>query len=316
MPGTALPQLGLGLRHVHVEHILQHQPEVDWFEIISENFMFSHGRPRHVLRQVAERYPLAMHGVSLSIGSSDPLDMAYLRALKVLADEIKPRWISDHLCWTGVHGHNTHDLLPLPLTDETLAHVAARVRTVQDVLQRPLLLENPSTYLRYAASTWSEPAFLAELVAQTGCQLLFDVNNCYVSCFNAGQDPQDYLATLPWHAIAQLHLAGHQHCGTHIIDTHDRPVAAPVWELFRQVWARSPQPGVLLEWDADIPDFDACLAELHKARRYLHEDIPADAARPAARHEAISTPVDFLIAPVLQDAATHTTEPRHAQPVL
>ncbi|WP_051711073.1 MNIO family bufferin maturase [Andreprevotia chitinilytica] len=310
------PQLGLGFRHTHVDHILTHWPQVDWFEVISENFMFSQGRPRHVLRQIAERYPLVMHGVSMSIGSTDSLDFDYLRALKALAAEVQPMWVSDHLCWTGILGKNTHDLLPLPLTDETLQHVASRIRTVQDVLERPLVLENPSSYLSYTMSSWSEPAFLAELVAQTGCQLLFDVNNCYVSCFNAGLDPVQYLQALPHQAIVQLHLAGHQHCGTHIIDTHDRPVAAPVWDLFHQAWALCDHPAILLEWDGNIPSFDTCLTELHKAAHYIRGTMPAldtSPIRPEA--EAISTPVDFLIAPLMGEArqtAANDMEPQNA----
>jgi len=306
-PGSNWPRLGLGLglRHVHVEHILKHRPAVDWFEVISENFMFSAGRPRQVLRQLAERYPLVMHGVSMSIGSSDPLDFRYLQALKALADEIQPQWISDHLCWTGIQGKHTHDLLPLPLTDETLQHVAQRIRIVQAVLERPLVLENPSSYLSYTQSSWTEPAFLAELVAQTGCRLLFDVNNCYVSCYNAGLDPQDYLQALPYEAIVQLHLAGHQHCGSHIIDTHDRPVATAVWQLFQQVWRRSPAAAILLEWDGNIPDFDTCLAELHKARGFMQQHVshwPATDKGGADDAEAVSTPVDFMVAPLMAEA--------------
>jgi uncharacterized protein (UPF0276 family) len=208
--------LGLGLRHPHFQHILKHQPQVDWFEIISENFMYSQGKPRHILRQIAELYPIVMHGVSLSIGSTDNLNFEYLSLLKDLANEIKPAWISDHLCWTGVVGVNTHDLLPLPLNESTLAHVAARIRRIQDYLNRPLIIENPSTYLTFNQSTIPEAEFLKLLVEQTGCGLLLDVNNTYVSCFNAGNDPLEYIETLPNDAIVQVHIAGHQHCGTHI----------------------------------------------------------------------------------------------------
>ena len=294
--------LGLGLRHVHVDFILAHWPQVDWFEIISENFMFSAGRPRQVLRQIGERYPLVMHGVSLSIGSTDPLDFDYLRALKSLATEIQPQWVSDHLCWTGVLGQNTHDLLPLPLTDEALQHVATRINRVQDFLERPLVLENPSTYLSYTHSTWHEAEFLAELVRQTGCRLLLDVNNCYVSCFNAGLDPLHYLRTLPHAAIVQLHLAGHQHCGTHIIDTHDRPVAPQVWQLFQHAWALSGGAATLLEWDGNIPAFDTCLAELHKARDYMHaQTLVFDPLPAAEQQEAVPTPIDFLVVPMMAE---------------
>ena len=294
--------LGLGLRHVHVDHILSNWPEVGWFEIISENFMFSQGRPRHVLRQIGERYPLVMHGVSMSIGSVDPIDFDYLRALKALAADVQPQWISDHLCWTGVMGNNTHDLLPLPLTDEALDHVARRIDIVQDFLGRPLVLENPSSYIGYVHSSWTEAEFLAELVRTTGCRLLLDVNNCYVTCFNAGLDPAHYLQALPHEAIVQLHLAGHQHCGTHIVDTHDRPVAPQVWQLFQQAWTLSKGAATLLEWDGDIPSFETCMAELHKARDYMHAQPAVQApVRVDAGREAVSTPLDFLMAPIMAE---------------
>ena len=256
--------LGLGLRNVHFEDILSARPAVDWFEAISENFMDSGGRPRAVIRQVAERYPLVLHGVSLSIGSTDPLNLDYLGRLKQLAAEVKPAWISDHLCWTGVLGLNSHDLLPMPLTEESLAHVAARVRQVQDFLERPLILENPSSYVRFAHSTMEEPEFLRRLTGETGCGLLLDVNNAYVSCFNAGTDPVACIEAFPCDRVVQIHLAGHQHCGTHIIDTHDRPVRPEVWELYRLAWARTGGASTLLEWDGDIPSFADCHTELLK----------------------------------------------------
>lgn len=212
-PAAGFPKLGLGLglRNIHFEQILAHWPQVDWFEAISENFMDSGGRPRYVIRQVAERYPLVLHGVSLSIGSTDPLNFAYLGKLKALAAEVKPVWVSDHLCWTGVLGLNSHDLLPLPFTDETLKHVAGRVRQVQDFLERPLILENPSTYITFSQSTIEEPEFLRRLSQETGCRLLLDVNNVYVTCFNSGKDPVAYIESFPCESVVQMHLAGHQH---------------------------------------------------------------------------------------------------------
>ena len=201
--------LGLGLRNVHFEHILQHWPDVDWFEAISENFMDSGGRPRHVIRQVANRYPVVLHGVSLSIGSTDPLNLDYLARLRALAAEVQPQWVSDHLCWTGVMGLNSHDLLPVPLTEETLAHIVPRVHKVQEVLGRPLILENPSTYVSFRDNAMSEPEFLRALADQTGCGLLLDVNNVYVTCFNAGADTAAYLDAFPWDHVVQMHLAGH-----------------------------------------------------------------------------------------------------------
>lgn len=295
---TGLPRLGLGLglRNLHFETILSGDPQDVWFEAISENFMDSGGRPRAVIRAVAERYPLALHGVSLSIGSTDPLDFAYLASLKRLADEVRPAWVSDHLCWTGVNGHNSHDLLPMPLTDESLAHVAARVRQVQDVLERPLILENPSSYVRFAHSTMDEPDFLRALAEETGCGLLLDVNNVFVSCFNAGTDPVGYLDAFPCDRVVQMHLAGHQDMGSHVIDTHDRAVRPEVWELFRLAWTRTGGASTLLEWDDHIPGFDDCLAELRKAELYMTGESAPFIAQPLeASGEGVSNPVGFLV---------------------
>ncbi len=307
---ASLPRLGLGLglRSVHFEAILAGDRQDLWFEAISENFMDSGGRPRAMIRAVAERYPIALHGVSLSIGSTDPLDLGYLAALKRLADEVRPAWVSDHLCWTGVNGRNSHDLLPMPLTEESLAHVSARVRQVQDYLERPLILENPSSYVRFAQSTLDEPGFLRALAEETGCGLLLDVNNVYVTCFNAGADPVAYLDAFPCEHVVQMHLAGHQDLGTHVIDTHDRPVRPAVWELFRIAWARTGGAATLLEWDDQIPDFEACLAELRKAERYMAGEAAAPAAAAwEAGGEGISNPVGFIVPRamdgMLEDAA-------------
>ena len=295
--------LGLGLRNVHFETILGERPEVGWFEAISENFMDSGGRPRAIIRAVAERYPVVLHGVSLSIGSTDPLNCDYLARLKALAAEVKPAWISDHLCWTGVQGLNSHDLLPMPLTEESLAHVAARVAQVQDYLERPLILENPSSYVRFVQSTMEEPEFLRLLAGETGCGLLLDVNNVYVSCFNAGADPVAYIESFPCESVVQMHLAGHQHCGTHIIDTHDRPVRPEVWELFRLAWARTGGAATLLEWDGDIPSFAECHAELMKANRYMggrFEPARAGADGGGGGADGVSNPVEFLVPRVME----------------
>jgi uncharacterized protein (UPF0276 family) len=291
--------LGLGLRSVHFDQILAERPAIDWFEAISENFMDSGGRPRAIIRRIAEHYPVVLHGVSLSIGSADPLNMDYLARLKALAAEVKPAWISDHLCWTGIVGLNSHDLLPVPLTEESLAHVSERVRRVQDFLDRSLILENPSSYVRFAQSTMDEPEFLGRLAAETGCGLLLDVNNVFVTCFNAGLDPFLYLDVFPVESVVQLHLAGHQNCGTHIIDTHDRPVRAEVWDLFRIAWARTGGASTLLEWDGDIPSLDQCRAELLKAKDHMAGRRDA-AALPGVPErgdaaEAVSNPVDFLV---------------------
>ena len=226
--------LGVGLRTTHFPYILKNSPPVDWFEIITENFMDSGGRPRYVLEQIAERYPVVMHGVSMSIGSTDPLNIEYLTKLKKLADAVKPRWVSDHLCWTGVAGLNAHDLLPIPLNEESLAHVTARVRTVQDFLGRPLVLENPSTYVTFADSTMPEWEFLTRLAEDADCGLLLDVNNVFVSSANHDFDPEEYIRNVPHRRVVQFHLAGHTDCGTHRIDTHDGEVIDPVWELYRR----------------------------------------------------------------------------------
>jgi uncharacterized protein (UPF0276 family) len=275
-PRLGYPHLGfgVGLRSVHFDYILQQQPQVDWFEIISENFINSQGRPRYVLDQIAERYPVVMHGVSLSIGSSDPLDFDYLAKLKRLAGQVKAVWVSDHLCWTGVLGHNTHDLLPLPLNETTLRYVVGRIRTVQEFLERPLVLENPSSYVSFADDTLREWEFLSAMAAEADCGLLLDVNNVYVSSVNHSFDPLEYIASVPAERIVQCHLAGHTDCGTHIIDTHDGQVIDRVWELYRLAYRRTAGISTLLEWDADIPEFPVLHAEVLKARRYLAQTEP------------------------------------------
>ncbi|HWL08168.1 MAG TPA: DUF692 domain-containing protein [Planctomicrobium sp.] len=268
-----LPHLGLGvgLRSPHYPYLLQHQPDVDWFEIISENYLDSQGRPRAVLEQIADRYPVVMHGVSLSIGSCDDLNFDYLTKLKSLARFVNARWVSDHLCWTGIAGHNSHDLLPVPLTEETLRHVTERVKTVQDVLERPLVLENPSTYVTFACATMPEWEFLGRLTEETGCGLLLDVNNVYVSSINHDFDPVEYIESVPHDRIVQVHLAGHTNMGTHCIDTHDGPVIDPVWELYKLTHDRTGGVSTLLEWDAQIPEFPVVHQEVLKARRYVGE---------------------------------------------
>jgi len=265
-----LPDLGigLGLRTVHYPHILSKQPRVDWFEILSENYMQTGGRPLYVLDQIVERYPVALHGVSMSIGSTDPLDLGYLRELKTLAARAKARWVSDHLCWTGVLGRNTHDLLPMPYTEEALRHTVARVRQVQDALDRTLVLENPSSYVEFAASTMTESEFLARLAEEADCGLLLDVNNVFVSAFNHGFDPREYIEAIPADRVVQYHVAGHTHKGTHIIDTHSDHALPEVWELYRQAWERTGPTATLYEWDEDIPDFESLHAEARKALAY------------------------------------------------
>ncbi len=284
VPRLGLPNLGLGvgLRAVHYPHLLREQPDVDWFEIISENYMDSRGRPRHVLERIASRYPVVMHGVSLSIGSTDPLDFEYLARLKALAGDIRPAWISDHVCWTGVAGRNTHDLLPLPLTEASLRHVVSRVRQVQDFLERPLVLENPSTYVGFRGSTMPEWEFIARMAEAADCGLLLDVNNVYVSAINHEFDPEAFIRALPVERIVQFHIAGHTHCGTHLIDTHDHPVVDLVWSLYRLAHALTGGVSTLLEWDAHIPPFPVLHAEVLKARAYWGGSETATSASPAA----------------------------------
>jgi len=275
MSDSALQGFGLGLRPQHFSDILADSQGpvagIDWFEIISENFMAVGGMPRHNLLKVRERYPMAMHGVSLSIGATEPLDRDYLRNLKALADEIEPAVISDHLCWTGAHGINLHDLLPLPLTEETLDHVAARVRQVQDALGRRIALENASTYVTFADDALTEWDFLAELCARADCGLLLDVNNIFVSAFNHGFDAQTYLAGIPAHRVRQIHLAGHENNGDHIIDTHDSPVADPVWALYGDAIRKLGPVPTMIERDANIPPLAELIAELGEARRVAVE---------------------------------------------
>ena len=292
------PGLGLGLRSKHFNYILENDPKVDWFEIISENFMDSGGRPRQVLRRIAERYAVVMHGVSLSIGSTDPLNLEYLQKLKNLAEEINPLWISDHLCWTGINGLNTHDLLPVPLTEESLKHICRRIRQAQDFLERPLVFENPSTYLTFKQSSIAEYDFLRFMTEETGCFLLLDVNNVYVSSFNNDFDPAHYIQKIPHDRVVQMHLAGHQHCGDYIIDTHDRRVTSDVWKLFTLAWQLTGGAATLLEWDTSIPDFEDYHAELLKAKDFMNAFSNGEAQADQTEYKSafVSNPVDFLVA--------------------
>jgi len=258
---------GLGLRPQHYPTIFEHQPEVDWFEIISENFMDTDGKPKRNLARIKELYPLVMHGVSMSIGSVDPLNSEYLTKLKALIDWVNPAWISDHLCWTGVAHKNTHDLLPLPYTEESLKHIVQRIKQVQDRLGRRIALENPSTYLEFKHSTIAEAAFMAAMANEADCHLLLDVNNVYVTCYNHRLDAQTYLDALPLDRVIQVHLSGHSNKGNHIVDTHDDHVIDEVWNLYKYVVHRAGRvPNTMIEWDDRIPDFPVLFAELDKAK--------------------------------------------------
>lgn len=270
--------VGIGLRTAHYQEILSRWPAIDWFEVLSDNFMHTRGRPLEILDRIAERYPLVMHGVSLSIGSTDPLDWDYLRELKALRDRIGARWVSDHLCWTGVSGRNTHDLLPLPLTEESLLYTAKRLREVQDFLEAPFVLENPSTYAAFSCDALPEWEYLKNLVELSDSGILLDVNNVYVSAKNHGFEPEQYLSGLPMDRVVQIHVAGHTDHGSHAIDTHIGPVPDPVWKLLARARELGADAPVLLEWDAEIPPFDVVLADALRARSDLAWPHAAGAA--------------------------------------
>ena len=264
---------GLGLRIPHYETILESQPAVDWFEVLSENYMVPGGKPRHYLDRIRAHYPIVMHGVSLSIGSSDPLNLDYLRQLKTLADQIEPRWISDHLCWTGVDNTNLHDLMPLPYTEEALQHVVERVSAVQDILGRRLLLENVSSYVTYKNSEMNEWDFLREVAQRADSLLLLDINNIYVSSYNHGFDPLEYIDAIPVNRVQQFHLAGHRNQGGYIIDTHDEPVIDRVWELYAHAVRRFGPVSTMIERDDNIPPLETLLVELERARSITRQAL-------------------------------------------
>jgi uncharacterized protein (UPF0276 family) len=269
-----LPDLGLGvgLRTKHFAHILGQKPQMGFFEALTENFLDTGGRPAYVLDQVAESYPIVLHGVSLSIGSTDPLNFEYLAKVRDLARRTKARLVSDHFCWTGVAGRNTHDLLPLPYTEQALRHTVERIRTVQDFLERPLVLENPSTYIEFVPSSMPEWEFIARALDEADCGLLLDVNNVFVSAFNHGFDPKTWIDAMPPERVCQFHLAGHTNKGTHILDTHSDHVIEPVWDLFGHTLRRTSLRSTLLEWDADIPEFETLQEEVEKARPWREEE--------------------------------------------
>jgi uncharacterized protein len=258
---------GLGLRVDHYEAILADNPPVDWFEALTENYLVPGGKPLDYLMRIRERYPMVLHGVSLSIGSTQALDRNYLAQLKALAARVEPHWISDHLCWTGIAGRNMHDLLPLPYTEEAISNVVERVKTVQDVLGRRILLENVSSYVTYRDSQVTEWEFLREIVQRADCLLLLDVNNIYVSSVNHEFDPLDYLNAIPVDRVQQIHLAGHENHGDYLIDTHDHPVPDPVWELYGAAVRRFGSVSTMIERDANIPPLEELCSELDAARQ-------------------------------------------------
>ncbi len=271
---------GVGLRRPHYSYILQNRPKMDWFEAISENFMVDGGRPLEVLEGVRANYPVVFHGVSLSIGSADPLNRDYLEKLATLARRFEPAWISDHLCWTGVGGRNLHDLLPLPYTEEVARHVVSRVRQVQETLGRHILLENVSSYMTYRHSTLSEWEFLSAVAEEADCGILLDINNVYVSAFNHGFEAERYLEGVPAERVIQFHMAGHSDHGSYLLDSHDHPVCEAVWALYEKAVRRFGPVATLIEWDDNIPEFATLAAAADEARVRCEASMQApDAAR-------------------------------------
>lgn len=272
---------GLGLRSEHYSEILEGDPPIDWFEVVSENFMVPGGRPLQILDQIKERYPVVMHGVSMSIASTQPLDMDYLTNLKCLAQHVQPKWISDHLCWTGVHGVNLHDLLPFPYTNEALDHIVERVNKVQDFLDHPLALENVSSYVSFKQSELSEWEFICELTKRTGCWLLLDVNNVFVSSFNHEFDALEFINGIPEDRVVQFHMAGHSDHETYIVDTHDAPIRDEVWELYKACQKRFGPVSTIIERDDNIPPLGELLPEIEKIRTIAAEIHPSLASEAA-----------------------------------
>lgn len=263
---------GIGLRHEHFGHILEEGVSgIDWMEIISENFFEPGGRPWAVLERVRQDVPVVMHGVSLSIGNTDPLSERYLDQLASLAERVEPEWVSDHLCWGGFGGHTAHDLLPIPYSEEALRHVVERVERVQEHLGRRILLENVSSYVSFRASAMTEHEFLREVVERADCGVLLDVNNIYVSSKNHGFDPLEYVEAIPVERVGQFHLAGHTDRGDLLIDTHLGPTPDPVWKLYERCVARFGRVAALVEWDEAVPQWDVVVAESTRARKIEEE---------------------------------------------
>ncbi len=272
---SSLPAVaGVGLRAAHFRQVLDTWPEVGWFEVHSENFFAPGGEPLRVLEAVRERYPVSLHGVGLSLGSSDELSRRHLEKLKRLVDRIEPAAVSEHLCWSSVDGRFLNDLLPLPYTEEALATLCIRIDRVQEFLGRAILVENVSSYVRFAGADMPEWTFIAEVARRSGCRLLLDVNNIHVSASNHGFDAREYLGAIPPHCVAEIHLAGYEIVDDFLVDTHSRPVYPAVWELYAEALARlGPRP-TLIEWDNDIPAFDILYGEMVRADRLLEAQAP------------------------------------------
>lgn len=272
-PRSRFMGYGLGLRPKHYADFLAAPQAVDWLEIISENYMIQGGKPLTMLEAIRGDYPIVTHGVSMSIGSVQPLNLDYLKTLKQFAGRFEPEWISDHLCWTGVHGVNLYDLYPLPYTEEALKHVVGRIRQVQDILGRRLVIENVSSYISYADSVMTEWAFIAAIAEQADCLLLLDVNNIYVSSFNHGFNPKTFIDHIPKNRVQQIHLAGHSNTGNFIIDTHDAPIIDPVFDLYAYACQRFGQVSTMIERDDKIPPLPELIAELNRVRKISADNI-------------------------------------------
>jgi len=300
-----LPDLGIGvgLRVPHYRHVIEQRPPMDFFEIISENFMVDGGKPVFHLEQVMESYPLVQHGVSLGIGGPEPLDRDYLARLKRLARKVSPPWLSDHFCWCGAGGAHLHDLLPLPYTRETVELVAQRAREVQDFLEVPFALENTSSYMAFTASEMTEWQFISEVAERADIGLLLDVNNIYVSAYNHGFDPQAFVAGVPHERVLQIHLAGHTNLGKVIIDTHRGHVIDPVWDLYRATIARTGPVSTLIEWDDEIPDWAVLAAEAEKARSVRDAVLGTPQRAPRAGLDARAGAGNGRSAPARADAS-------------
>jgi uncharacterized protein len=264
---------GLGVRTQHFQDLLEIENGIDWVEIISENFMVAGGKPKYYLQAIAERYPLVMHGVSLSIGSADPLDIEYLKKLKSLVNDVDPLWFSDHLCWTGVNKVNSHDLLPLPYHEEVITHVGDRIKQVQDYIGKPFLIENVSSYLTYKESTMTEWSFINEIADYADCGILLDINNIYVSARNHGFSPMDYLLGIDKQRVHQFHLAGHSDYGDYVIDTHDQAIVAAVWELYASALECFGAVSTMIERDDNIPPLHELIDELNRAKLIANQTL-------------------------------------------
>jgi uncharacterized protein len=267
--------VGIGLRIPHYNHILENRPVVDWFEIISENFMVDGGRPLYVLDRILEQYRVVQHGVSMYFGSVEPLNREHLTKLKRLIKRTNTPWLSDHLCWGSVDGTYSHDLLPMPYTFEAIRKTAEKIREAQDSLEVPIVVENVSSYAEFHASQMTEWEFLTEVVEQADCGILLDVNNIYVSSQNHDFDPMDYVNNVPHHRVAQIHIAGHSRYEKYILDTHDHPVIDPVWRLYQRAIELVGPTATLLEWDDRIPSFEEVHSEALKAKQYLRVEVLA-----------------------------------------